>query len=131
MKYATVEEVERGFRKFDNEEKVACEGMLEEAAVIIDAIVKRCDLKEAKKAVSCRMVRRAIGNGEQGIEVPLGATQGNIAALGYSQAWTYGNGTAGELYISKLEKQMLGIGKGDRIGVYSPVEGMVEHDTWS
>jgi hypothetical protein len=44
-----------------------------------------------------------------------------MAGLGYSQSWTIGSGGgAGELYLSKLEKKLLGAG--NAIGSYSPVQ---------
>lgn len=42
----------------------------------------------------------------------------------YSQSWTMGSGSAGELYLSKLEKKLLGVG--DRIGACSPLEGLCD-----
>ena len=42
--------------------------------------------------------------------------------MGYSQSWTMGTGSSGELYLSKLERRLLGVG--DRIGAHSPLEGM-------
>jgi hypothetical protein len=53
----------------------------------------------------------------------MGATQGSVSALGYSQSWTIGSGSTGELYISKVEKKMLGAG--NAIGSYSPTEALV------
>jgi hypothetical protein len=68
------------------------------------------------------MVERALGDGgEAGI--PMGATQGSVSALGYSQSWTIGSGSTGELYISKIEKKLLGAG--NAIGSYSPTEDLV------
>ena len=55
--------------------------------------------------------------------IPMGATQGSMSALGYSQSWTIGSGSAGELYLGKLEKKLLGCG--NSIGSYSPVEALV------
>ena len=55
---------------------------------------------------------------------PLGSTQGSVSAMGYSQSWTMGSGSAGELYLSKLEKKLLGVG--DRIGARSPLEGLYD-----
>ena len=52
--------------------------------------------------------------------VPIGATQGSMAGLGYSQSWTISNGSTGEMYLSKLDKELLGYG--NRIGSYSPVQ---------
>ena len=69
------------------------------------------------------MVQRAMGDLDGGNQVPMGATQGSMSALGYSQSWTFGSsGGTGELYLSKLEKQLLGLG--NRIGSHSPVEDM-------
>ena len=69
------------------------------------------------------MVVRAIGDGTDA-GVPMGATQGSMSALGYSQSWTLGSGAAaGELYLSRTEKQILG--GGSSIGSYSPVQELV------
>ena len=89
---------------------------LEDAAVIIDAFNKDASA-DAKKVVSCRMIIRTL-NIDGGI--PMGATQGSMSGLGYSQSWTMSGGTNGELYLSKLDKQTLG--GGNRIGSYSPVQ---------
>lgn len=123
MAYATVEDVQIGFRTFEYDEQTRCGVLLSEAAIIIDAYNK--DASDAiKNVVSCRIVRRALGSGdsENAMNVPLGATQGTVSALGYSQSWTLGNGSNGELYLSRTEKKMLGVG--NRIGAHSPLEDM-------
>lgn len=117
-KYATVNDVEQGFRTLTTDERETCEGLLGEAAVIIDAYNADADA-EIQRTVSCRMVRRAIGTG-QADAFPLGASQGTVSALGYSQTWTMGSGTTGELYLGKLEKKLLGVG--NKIGSHSPIE---------
>ena len=67
------------------------------------------------------MVLRAIGND---VDIPMGATQGSMSGLGYSQSWTIGTGgSVGELYLSKTDKQLLG--GGNQIGTKSPLEDMV------
>ena len=122
MKYAEVSDVEAGFRPLSDDEAARCDAMLEEAAVIIDAYNKEA-AADAKALVSCRMVRRQLGSGEgDAITFPTGATQGSVAALGYSQSWTMNSGSVGEMYLSKLEKRLLGIG--NKIGCYSPLEGV-------
>ena len=71
------------------------------------------------------MVRRQLdaGPGGQGAAMyPMGATQASASALGYQQSWTVSGGSVGELYLSKLEKRLLGVG--DRIGAHSPLEDM-------
>lgn len=116
MAYATVEEVEAGFRELTADERTKCSALLDEADVLIDAVAWSAD-NRAKKVVECRMVRRAIGD-NSGSDAPLGATQGSISALGYSQSWTMGSGSAGELYLSKTDKSLLGLS--NKIGMSNP-----------
>lgn len=118
--YATVEDVQaRMSRTMTADERELCETMLDDAAVIIDVYNIAAD-SDVKQVVSCRMVIRAMGDGGDN-GVPMGATQGSMSGLGYSQSWTIGSGgAAGELYLGKLERKMLGCG--DRIGSYSPVQ---------
>lgn len=125
MAYATISEVqERMTRTLTEAEQSVCSALLDDAAVIIDAYNSEAS-EQAKKTVSCRMVVRALGDGSsQGI--PMGATQGSMSALGYSQSWTLGSGAAGELYIGKLEKKILGAG--ESIGSHSPVEDLVSEE---
>lgn len=124
MVYATVEEVEAGFRVLTDEEAARCLYLLEEAGAIIDAFSADA-AADVKKLVSCRMVRRLLGEGDgSAVHYPMGVSQGSASALGYTQSWTInGGGSSGELYLSKLEKRLLGCG--DRIGARSPVEGLV------
>lgn len=122
MAYATVQDVQdRMNRTLSENEQSICSNLLDDAAVIIDSVNANASA-EVKKIVSCRMVIRALGDGETG-GVPVGATQGSMSGLGYSQSWTVSNGSVGEIYISKLEKQLLG--RGNSIGSYSPVEELV------
>lgn len=126
MAYATITDVQaRMIREMTNPEQAVCESLLEDAAVLIDAYNEDAS-DSTKLIVSCRMVIRAIGDG-QAAGIPLGASQGSMSALGYSQSWTMGSGGgAGELYIGKTEKQMLGAS--NTIGSYSPIEELVESD---
>lgn len=122
MAYATVNDVqERMTREMSQSEQTICSSYLDDAAIIIDAYNSEAS-EDAKKTVSCRMVARAMGDGTDA-GIPMGATQGSMSALGYSQSWTIGSGAAGELYIGKLEKKILGVG--DAIGSYSPTEELV------
>lgn len=125
MVYATVEEVEAGFRTLSDDEKTLCSALLAEASIVIDAYSQDAPF-ERKQLVSCRMVRRVLGDGSGGDAplYPMGASQGSASALGYTQSWTLTGGTAGELYLSKLDKKLLGVGS--KIGAYSPVEGLCD-----
>ncbi len=121
--YASVAEVEaRMTRNMTTAERKLAAAMLQDAAVIIDTY-NAAAAADAKKVVSCRIVIRALGDGES-TGVPMGATQGSMSGLGYSQSWTIGSGGgAGEMYLGKLEKKLLGCG--DAIGSYSPTQELV------
>ena len=124
MRYATVDEVSMGFRALSDDECEICLSMLDEAGTIIDAFSPAASA-DSKNLVSCRMVRRQLdaGTGGQVASMyPMGATQASASALGYQQSWTVSGGSVGELYLSKLEKRLLGVG--DRIGAHSPLEDM-------
>lgn len=121
--YASVEDVESGFRELTESERATCQTLLTEAAAIIDAY-NSLATEDIKQVVSCRMVRRAMGEADGSQSFPLGTTQGSISAGGYSQSWTIGSGgTTGELYLGRLEKRLLGVG--NKIGSYSPIEEKV------
>lgn len=123
MTYADADVVESGFRTLSAEERLRCEALLAEAAVIVDAYNPDAGA-DAKRLVSCRMVRRQLGDSdaEGGVSFPMGSTQGTASALGYSQSWTMSGGSSGELYLSKLEKKLLGVGS--RVGAHSPLEDL-------
>lgn len=123
MAYATVEDVQaRMTRTLSADETAVCGQLLDDAAVQIDSYNPDADAS-IKELVSCRMVIRALGDG-QSAGVPIGATQGSQSALGYSQSWTIGGGGGtGELYVSKEERRMLGVA--NSIGSYSPVQELV------
>ena len=123
MAYATVEDVQaRMTRTLSTSEEAVCTSLLDDAAVLIDAYNENATA-DAKLIVSCRVVIRALGDGTDG-GIPLGASQGSMSALGYSQSWTLGTGGAvGELYIGKTEKKLLGCGHA--LGSYSPPQELV------
>lgn len=120
--YATVEDVQgRMTRTLTETETTVVGNLLNDAAVLIDSYNASAST-DAKLIVSCRMVIRAVGDGQS--DVPIGASQGSIAALGYSQSWTMGtNASVGQLYLDRTDKGILG--GGSKIGSYSPVEALV------
>ena len=121
MAYATVQDVQARMSVTMTEtQQNICSNLLDDAAIIIDDFNISAST-DNKKIVSIRMVQRALNVDS---DVPLGATQGSMSALGYSQSWTMGqNASVGELYLNKLEKQMLG--KGNQIGCTSVLEAMI------
>ena len=87
MLYAEVQDVEAGFRALSRDEQTQCAALLSEAAVIIDSYNPDAG-EDAKRVVSCRMVRRQLGESDSGggVSFPMGSTQGTATALGYSQS---------------------------------------------
>jgi len=120
MAYATVEDVQaRMSVEMTETQENICSNLLDDAAIIIDMFNINAST-ENKKLVSIRMVQRALNVDS---DIPLGATQGSMSAMGYSQSWTMGaNSSVGELYLNKLEKQMLG--RGNQVGCTSVLEYM-------
>ena len=117
MAYATVADVQaRMTNTMSEDQQDICSNLLDDAAVIIDAYNVNAETAN-KKLVSVRMVIRAMEVDEG---IPIGATQGSMSALGYSQSWTTGSGSSvGELYLAKLDKKLLGVG--DQIGASNPL----------
>ena len=120
MAYATVSDVQaRMTTTMTEAQRNVCAMLLDDAAIIIDDFNINATT-DNKKVVSVRMVQRAINVDP---DIPVGSTQGSMSAMGYSQSWTMGTNTSvGELYLNKLEKQMLG--KGNRLGCKSVLEDM-------
>lgn len=119
MAYATIDDVRtRLTAELTPDQERICNKLLGDVAVLIDTVAPNATADQ-KRVVSCSVVLRAINTAKS--SVPVGATQGSMSALGYSQSWTVGSGGAvGELYLSRTEKRLLGVG--NKIGSYSPVE---------
>lgn len=126
MAYATYSDVQtRMGVTFSETEQGVCSSLLDRAALMIDSFSVAADKSDAiKKEVSINMVSRVMGTSSQ--DVPIGATQGSMSGLGYAQSWTISNGSTGELYFSKDDKRLLGVG--NNIGAYSPVEDLVPEE---
>lgn len=123
MAYATIADVKaRTSRSYTSEEEATIGTLLDDAAVMIDSLNTDAS-SSAKKIVSCRMVIRAMGDGAEGYSIPVGATQGSMAAGGYTQSWTMTGGATGEMYLGKEDRRLLGAS--NQIGSVSPVEELV------
>lgn len=111
--YATVQDVQdRMSETMTTEQQNICSNLLGDAGVIIDSFNVNAT-PDAKKLVSIRMVQRSMSIDS---DIPMGATQGTMSAMGYSQSWTMGTNTSvGELYLNRTEKKLLGYG--NKIGV--------------
>lgn len=121
MAYATIEDIQaRILRTLSSDEVSVATALADSAAVYIDAYNKNAS-EDAKREVTINMVVRAAGNND-GSNIPIGATQGSVGAMGYTQSWTFGSGSTGELYLNKMDKKLLGVS--NKIGSYSPLEGL-------
>lgn len=123
MAYATYSDVQTRLGvTFSSQEQGICTSLLGRAALMIDSYrVSENVSTDAKKEVSVNMVARVMNSSTA--DVPIGATQGSMSGLGYSQSWTISNGATGELYFDKNDKRLLGVG--NAIGSYSPIEELV------
>ena len=123
MAYATYSDVQTRLGvTFSSQEQGICTSLLGRAALMIDSYrVSENVSTDAKKEVSVNMVARVMNSSTA--DVPIGATQGSMSGLGYSQSWTITNGATGELYFDKNDKRLLGVG--NAIGSYSPIEELV------
>lgn len=126
MSYATIEDIQNRIGKeLDADEITIATSLLEGAAIQIDAYNVDAGA-DRKKEVSIRVVSRMMGNSSD-YGVPIGTTQSSQQALGYSASWTVGGGGAfGEIYLKRDEKFLLG--RGNRIGSYSPIQELVRSD---
>lgn len=121
MAYATVDDVQsRMSSEMSETQRAICEKLIDDAGIIVDAYNADASA-DNKQVVVCRMVIRAIGSSDA-MSMPIGANQGSMSALGYSQSWTMSSGSVGELYLAKIDKKLLGVGA--KIGSYSPVEAI-------
>lgn len=113
MAYATVQDVQdRMSEAMTTEQQNICTKLLDDAAIVIDSFNVNATA-DAKKLVSIRMVQRSMSIDS---DIPMGATQGSMSAMGYSQSWTMATNTSvGELYLNKIEKKLLGYG--NKIGI--------------
>ena len=117
MAYAAYTDVEKRLgRTFSTTEQEVCNTLLERAALLIDSYNNSAST-DIKKSVSVESVARAMNVTP---DVPMGASQGSMSGLGFSQSWTMQSGGAvGDIYLSKADKKLLGVG--DAIGASNPL----------
>jgi len=109
MAYADVEDVAARWRYLSEDEAARAEVLLEAASEMLDALVPSTEGKEALlKTVCCDMVIRTLA---LGVSDNYGLASTNMTAGPYSQSWNYYN-PSGDMYLTKLEKKLLGISSG-------------------
>lgn len=112
MAYAEVSDIESRWRELSTTEQSRASVLIDDASAMLTALVAidSDDSEQAQllKQVCCSMVIRAMSATEADA---FGASQMSMTAGPYTQSWNYAN-PSGDLYITRLEKRLLGITSG-------------------
>lgn len=112
MAYAEVSDIEvRLGRTFTADETANVEALLDDASAVLNKLVILDDTTEQNellKFVCTNMVCRAVS--ANGMDV-LGASQASVTAGPYTQSFSFAT-PSGDMYLTKLEKRLLGITSG-------------------
>lgn len=109
MAYASHADIEARWRELSATEEAQADTLCDDASAIIDALVTVDESKlELAKVVVCNMVIRAMSASQSDA---YGLSQSSMTAGPYTQSWSYAN-PSGDMYLTKLDRQMLGIGQG-------------------
>ena len=110
MLFADVSDLEARWHTLDESEAAKAEVLLSDASAILTRLIGEIDISDTDymqllKQVCCSMVIRAMSATESD---SYGVDSMSMTAGVYSQSWNYNNPT-GDLYLTKLEKRLLGI----------------------
>lgn len=124
MAYADVEDIElRLQRTFSESETANVEALLDSASAVLNKLVKvvEGDSEQAEllKFVCTNMVCRAVS--ANGMDV-LGASQASVTAGPYTQSFSFAT-PSGDMYLTKLEKRLLGITSGYIGSIEAEIKG--------
>lgn len=124
MAYADVEDIElRLQRTFSESETANVEALLDSASAVLNKLVKvvEDDSEQAEllKFVCTNMVCRAVS--ANGMDV-LGASQASVTAGPYTQSYSFAT-PSGDMYLTKLEKRLLGITSGYIGSIEAEIKG--------
>ena len=112
MAYATVSDIEARWRALSADEQAQATVLLDDAAAMLSRLVEVDETDEGQaellKVVSCSMVIRSMS---QTASELFGVSQSSITAGVYSQSTSYAN-PSGDMYLTRMEKRLLGITSG-------------------
>lgn len=128
MFFADVSDLEARWHTLDESEAAKAETLLSDASAILTRLIGEIDISDTDymqllKQVCCNMVIRAMSATESD---SYGVDSMSMTAGPYSQSWNYNNPT-GDMYLTKLEKRMLGI-TSSYIGSIRPMMRGEHHD---
>ena len=126
MAFALVSDIEARWRELSTTEEARASVLIDDASAKLSELVEvdPSDATQAQllKIVCCSMVIRAMSATESDL---YGVTNASMQAGSYMQTWTNAN-PSGDMYLTKLEKRMLGIST-SYIGTIRPMMAG-EHD---
>lgn len=126
MAFAQVSDIEARWRDLSTAEETRAGTLIDDASAILTQLVDAdaTDTQQAQllKQVCCSMVIRAMSATEADT---FGVSSASMTAGPYTQQMTYSN-PSGDMYLTKLEKRLLGITQG-YIGSIRPMMAG-EHD---
>lgn len=127
MAFAAVSDIEARWRTLETDEATRATTLLDDASAMLAALIPDLDVADSAyfellRVVCCNMVIRAMSATESD---SYGASNMSMIAGPYQQSWTYSNPT-GDMYLTKMEKKMLGI-TSSYVGTIRPMMAG-EHD---
>ena len=109
MAFADVSDLESRWRELSTDEEARANVLLGDASAMLSTLVKvdNSDYEQSEllKMVCCDMVIRAMSATSYD---SFGLSQSSITAGPYTQSFSYSN-PSGDMYLTKLEKRLLGI----------------------
>lgn len=126
MAFADVSDLESRWRELSTEEEARANVLLGDASAILSALVtvdnSDYEQSELLKMVCCDMVIRAMSATASD---SFGVSQTSMTAGPYTQSFSYSN-PSGDMYLTRLEKRLLGITTGYIGSIRPMMKG--EHD---
>lgn len=109
MAFADVSDLESRWRELSTDEEARANVLLGDASAMLSALVtvdnSDYEQSELLKMVCCDMVIRAMSATASD---SFGVSQTSMTAGPYTQSFSYSN-PSGDMYLTKLEKRLLGI----------------------
>lgn len=126
MAYAEVSDIEtRLGRTFTAEETPNIQALLDGASAVLNKLVNVTGDTEQNallKFVCTNMVSRMVSSGDSSSFDALGMSQASITAGAYTQSYSFST-PYGDMYLTKLEKRLLGITTGFIGSLQADIDG--------
>lgn len=110
--FADVADLESRWRDLSESEEERAAVLLGDASAVLSSLVDvdgSEEQAEVLRIVCCNMVMRVMSADVTNGSATFGVSQQSITAGPYTQSFSYSNPT-GDFYLTRVEKQMLGIG---------------------